>query len=210
MSEAPKVLILGYSGHAYVVVDALYSVGYKVDGYFEKSIPNQNPFELRYLGNEEEILGTAQYREYNAFPALGDNRLREAVYSKCKGHFSEFLTVIHKEANFSDYATIGTASLVCRGANINPMAVIGNGVILNTSSVVEHECVVNDFSHIAPGAVLAGNVHVGAFSFIGANAVIREGVKIGKNVLVGAGSVVIKDVPDNQIVVGNPAKVLKK
>jgi len=55
---------------------------------------------------------------------------------------------------------------------------------------------------------LAGNVHVGEFSFFGANAVIREGVKIGKNVLVGAGSVVIKDVPDNQIVVGNPAKIL--
>lgn len=208
MGTAPKTLIFGYSGHAYVVIDALYSLGYNVDGFFEKKIPVQNPFELRYLGDENEFLGTTQYQEYAVFPALGDNRRREAVYSRCKSHFAEFLTVIHKNANFSAYARIGEASLVCRGANINPMAIIGKGVILNTGSVIEHECVVGDFAHIASGAVLAGNVHVGAFSFIGANAVIRDGIKIGKNVLVGAGSVVVKDIPDNQTVVGNPTKIL--
>ncbi len=45
---------------------------------------------------------------------------------------------------------------------------------------------------------------------IGANATIICGVTIGKNSLVGAGSVVTKDVPDNSIVVGNPAKVIGK
>ena len=45
---------------------------------------------------------------------------------------------------------------------------------------------------------------------IGANAVIICGIVIGKNSIVGAGSVVTKDVPDNSIVVGNPAKVIGK
>ena len=44
---------------------------------------------------------------------------------------------------------------------------------------------------------------------IGANSVILPGIMIGENALVGAGSVVTKDVPDNAVVVGNPAKVLK-
>lgn len=44
---------------------------------------------------------------------------------------------------------------------------------------------------------------------IGANSVILPGVRIGKNSLVGAGSVVTKDVPDNKVVVGNPARVIK-
>ena len=47
-------------------------------------------------------------------------------------------------------------------------------------------------------------------SSIGANATIICGVKIGKKSFVGAGSVVTKDVKDNTIVVGNPAKILKK
>ena len=45
---------------------------------------------------------------------------------------------------------------------------------------------------------------------IGANATILAGITIGKNVLIGAGSVVTKDVPDNEIWIGNPAKYLRK
>ena len=45
---------------------------------------------------------------------------------------------------------------------------------------------------------------------IGSSATIMCGITIGKNAIVGAGSVVTKDVPDNTIVVGNPARILKK
>lgn len=48
------------------------------------------------------------------------------------------------------------------------------------------------------------------YARIGANSTILPGVKIGRNSLVGAGSVVVEDVPENSVVVGNPAKVIKK
>lgn len=51
---------------------------------------------------------------------------------------------------------------------------------------------------------------VGERCFIGTNAIIMAGVKIGDQVIVGAGSVVTKDVPSNSIVVGNPAKIIRK
>ena len=44
---------------------------------------------------------------------------------------------------------------------------------------------------------------------IGANATILPGIRIGKNALVGAGAVVTKDVPDNAVVAGNPARIIK-
>ncbi|MCJ7472342.1 MAG: transferase, partial [Actinobacteria bacterium] len=43
---------------------------------------------------------------------------------------------------------------------------------------------------------------------IGANCTILPGVTIGRNSLVGAGSVVTKDVEDNSVVAGNPARVI--
>ena len=49
----------------------------------------------------------------------------------------------------------------------------------------------------------------GELSFIGIGTTIIQGIKIGRNVTIGAGSVVIKDIPDNVMVVGNPAKILK-
>ena len=53
-------------------------------------------------------------------------------------------------------------------------------------------------------------VEVGEGAKLGANATLLSGVKIGSNSLIGAGSVVTKDVPDNVVVAGNPAKVVKK
>ena len=53
-------------------------------------------------------------------------------------------------------------------------------------------------------------VAIGDNSWIGMNAVIVPGVKIGKNVVVGASAVVTKDVPDDCVVVGNPAKIIKR
>ena len=47
-------------------------------------------------------------------------------------------------------------------------------------------------------------------AWIGAGAIILPGITIGENSVVGAGSVVTKDVPDNVVVAGNPARVLRK
>ena len=44
---------------------------------------------------------------------------------------------------------------------------------------------------------------------VGANAVVIEGVHIGKNAVVAAGAVVIEDVPDNAVVAGSPARIIK-
>ena len=46
-------------------------------------------------------------------------------------------------------------------------------------------------------------------NFIGIGATIIQRIKIGKNVTIGAGSVVIKDITDNVIALGNPAKIIK-
>ena len=46
--------------------------------------------------------------------------------------------------------------------------------------------------------------------WIGDGAIVNKGVTIGKNSIVGSGSVVVKDVPDNVVVAGNPAKIVKE
>lgn len=59
------------------------------------------------------------------------------------------------------------------------------------------------------GAGKNGIPTIGDNVSLGANVVIIGDVRIGNNVIIGAGSVVVKDIPDNSVVVGNPARVIK-
>lgn len=58
------------------------------------------------------------------------------------------------------------------------------------------------------GKTRAANVVIGNQVFIGAGSIILPGVHIGNRVIIGAGSIVTKDIPDNSVAAGNPAKVI--
>lgn len=200
-----RLIIIGYSGHAYVCIENALINGWKISGYCDTSEKSLNPFNLQYLGNEQDYL--SQNKDVFSFIGIGDNFLREKIYTNIP---STFINLIHSKSIVSPTVTFKDNQniLINAGVVVNAFARIGKGVILNTSSIIEHECVIGDFTHIAPGAVLAGNVTVDERTFIGANVVIKQGIHIGKNAIIGAGAVVIRDVLDNEIVAGNPSKVI--
>ncbi len=203
-------ILLGYSGHAYVVAEAFLMSGGEIKGYTDISEAKLNPFDLKYLGNEGDNLFT-HWNEGNAFIlAIGDNSIRMKIADLVKIKGMKCQTVIHPASSISSFTTIGEGTFIARNVSVNPFCKIGKAVILNTASSIDHECEISDGVHLAPGAVLAGNVRIGKGSFIGANSVIKQGVTIGDNVVVGAGSVVLNDITKNLTVVGNPSKELKQ
>tara|TARA_A100001011_G_scaffold380673_1_gene448275 strand:+ start:117 stop:734 length:618 start_codon:yes stop_codon:yes gene_type:complete len=120
------------------------------------------------------------------------------------------LSFISQYSIIEKSSEIGDGSLIMPGAVVNKFCNIGSQCILNTNSSVDHECVIGHGVHVMPGSTITGRVKIGDFSTIGSNSTILPDVKIGSNVFVGAGSVVTKNLSDNQIVVGAPAKLLKK
>jgi sugar O-acyltransferase (sialic acid O-acetyltransferase NeuD family) len=203
-----KVILIGYSGHAYVLADIAIENQYDIIGYTEKIRSQNNPFNLNYVGYEREIDFFENNKEIGFIIGIGNNLIREKTYNLIISKNKEVNTLISKTASISKSVKIGKGTFVNRNVSINALAIIGKNVILNTACVIEHECEISDSVHIAPGVVLAGNVCVGERSFIGANSVVKQGVKIGKDVIIGAGSVVISDVPDGKNVVGNPSRYI--
>lgn len=116
----------------------------------------------------------------------------------------------HPHASVSPTASIGAGSHILAGGVVAAAANLGRCVIVNTKASVDHECVLDEGVHIAPGATLCGCVRVGAHSLIGPGAVVLPRVNIGRNVIVGAGSVVTRDLPDNVVAWGNPARIIKE
>lgn len=138
--------------------------------------------------------------------SIGNNRIRKLIAERLG---CEFGKAISPSAVISPSVSIGDGTVVMAGAIINAEANIGKHCIINTGASIDHECVISDFVHIAPHVTLCGNVYVGEGSWVGAGATVIPGIKIGKWCTIGAGAVVISDVPDNAVVAGVPAKVIK-
>jgi len=205
-----KIVLLGYSGHAYVVGDSLLKKKISITHYTEKSEVNFNPFDLNFLGNESSDTFLGWGKNYAFALCIGDNKLRTKSGELILLKEEELINVIDINSSVSTFLEIGQGNFIAKNVSVNAFCKIGNFCIINTGSIIEHECVIDNGVHIAPGAVLAGNVSVGENSFIGANSVIKQGVCIGKNVIVGAGTVVLKDIEDNNIIVGNPGRKIVK
>ena len=110
------------------------------------------------------------------------------------------------DITIGDYTRIGIHSTiigpVCIGSHVN----LAQGIVV---TALNHNFTDTD-KRIDEQGVSTQPVRIGDDVWIGANAVILPGVTIGRHVVVAAGAVVTKDVPDNCLVGGVPAKVIRK
>ncbi|WP_311802857.1 serine O-acetyltransferase [Enterococcus dongliensis] len=86
----------------------------------------------------------------------------------------------------------------------------GLGVVIGHDTIIGDNCKILHNVTIGGRAGIRANPIIGDNVLIGAGAILLGDIIIGNNVKIGAGSVVVKDIPNNQVVVGNPAKPIKK
>ncbi|MBA5850001.1 2,3,4,5-tetrahydropyridine-2,6-dicarboxylate N-acetyltransferase [Clostridium sp. cel8] len=124
---------------------------------------------------------------------------------------------IEPGAIIRDKVKIEKGAVIMMGAVVNIGAEIGEGTMVDMNAVVGARGKLGKNVHLGAGSVIAGVLEppskspciIGDNVLIGANSVILEGVKIGNGSVIAAGSVVVKDVPENVVVAGSPAKVVK-
>jgi len=201
-----EVVLVGYSGHGYVVAEAAIASNMNLRYYTDKKPITENPFDLAYLGFEGDLDYKFWDKEYDYILGIGDNLIRRKTADLLISKGVDLPNVIYPSASISTKVQFGIGNFISRNVSVNALVEIGDICILNTGCIIEHECVIGNGVHIAPGAVLAGNVEIGDNTFVGANSVIKQGVRIGANVIIGAGSVILKDITDKRKIVGNPGK----
>ena len=105
-----------------------------------------------------------------------------------------------------DDVEIGSNTCIARGSLSGNDTLIGKGTKVDDLVHIGHGVRVGKHCMIVTGAAMCGSVKIGDYTWIAPQACIREGITIGNRVLVGMGSVVTRDVPDNSVVFGSPAK----
>ena len=212
-----KTLIgIGAGGHAKVILEILRNDSrYSLVGLLDSdhNLWGKEVCGVPVLGGDDMLGRIFSEGTRHAFLGLGTTgkaTLRRRLYEIVSAIGFEFVPAIHPQAIISPSAKTGRGIAVMAGAVINTEARIGDNVIINTGAVVEHDCVIGDHVHVATGALLAGGVNVGAGSLVGIGASVRQGIHIGSDAIVGAGASVVTDVPDNAVVGGVPARLLKR
>lgn len=114
---------------------------------------------------------------------------------------------IQKNAKVGQNCKISSHTFICEGVTIEDNVFIGHSVTFINDSYPRATASDGALQTEADWKVETTRVKKGAS--IGSGSTILSNVTIGENALVGAGSVVTRDVPDNAIVAGNPAKLLR-
>jgi len=202
--KSSKDIILVGAFHE--VIELCEDCGYNIVGIIDNCISGQY-FGIPILGTDSDA--TSLYKTYSNCQLVitpDSPKVREELASLYSGLGYDFATVISPNASISRSAIIGKGTIIQTGVNVSAATKIGRFVKLNTNANVMHDNTIGDFSTIAPNAVLLGYVSVGNSSYIGANSTILPHLAIGKGTLVGAGAVVTKNVDNNTVVKGVPAK----
>jgi sugar O-acyltransferase (sialic acid O-acetyltransferase NeuD family) len=208
----PKILLIGSSWQASVLLDAIKSVDmHIVVGYLDDTLPagtSRNGYPV--LGGLKDAPRIcSEHAVSDAVMGIGDNWWRRKLYTDlietCPG--LRFPVIKHPSAIVAASARVGRGTTILAASHVGPNSIIGDFCILNTSSSIDHDCALADFSSIAPGVKTGGLVRIGECSAIGVGASISDRISIGRHTVIGTGAVVVRDIPELVVAYGNPARV---
>lgn len=184
-----------------------YGTEFDIKGFLDDNIHSLDGFH-----GYPPVLNTIQ--DYQPEPddlftcSIGNVHVKRKLCELIKLKGGKFKTLIHRDSQIRENATIGEGTIVDCFAIIGTDAVIGENCLVQAYSVIAHDCVVGDYSRIDVRALMVGGVKAGKNVTIHTNAVISHRVELGDDSTVAALSFVIKSVKPGITVMGNPAKRL--
>lgn len=186
----------------------------KNDIHIEAIVVNQSQYPCQALALDKVIdLAGLKEGSFSApfiCPLFTPKHRYEAVSEALALGLHPFGLLSDKNNDLPGSLAHGAGCFINRKVVIDAVCKMGNYVFINRGATLGHHLHLDDFVSIGPGVTTGGNVTIETGASIGTGAVILPGKSIGRHAVVGGGAVVTKDVKEYEIVMGNPAKVIKK
>lgn len=209
-----NIVLIGGGNHVQYCIDIIERENkYNIIGIID-SIKNigEELYGYKVIGRQENIVDLGfQYEFAAGIITVGDNWTRYKIYQSIikKWGWFTFVNAIHPSVIIGNNVKIGDGVIAMAGVIFNPGALIGDFSFFATGAQIEHDCIIGGFSSVSAGSVLGGHVHIKGWSAVTLGVTILDRVTIGMNTVIGSGSLVTKDVPDNVLAYGIPAKVIR-
>lgn len=207
------LVIVGAGGFGREVADAVDAVNataptFRLLGFVDDA-PSQEDLERvdrlgsTLLGGVADLEAMHQV-EYVI--GIGSGRLREAIDTRLSAAGLRPSILVHPSATVGADAYLGAGTVICAGARITTNVSLGRHVHVNLGSTIGHDTDLADYVTVNPLVAVSGNVVIGTQTMLGPHSSILQGLRIGARATVGAAACVVKDVPDDTLVKGVPAR----
>jgi sugar O-acyltransferase (sialic acid O-acetyltransferase NeuD family) len=216
MSE-PKYAIYSCEGFAREVLPSLRR---QIAGGIDVVFVDDDVEKIGTVVNGCEVIGFEElckspHRDRIVSVSVADPGIRRKLVDRCRREDFQFAAIQDPTHIQLDNVSIGDGVILCANTVVTSDVSIGVHFHCNIYSYVAHDCRIGDFVTFAPRVSCNGRVVIEDGAYIGTGAVLKQGshakpLRIGRGAIVGMGAVVLKDVQDGEIVVGNPARPIRR
>lgn len=209
-TEGKRVVILGGGGFGTFARDLCEFSGnepygildnFKPKGESVNGCPVLGPIDMV---EDPELLKTCHFAV-----AIRDFELRRKWAKRIKDIGARLATLIHPNTVISPSAQLGEGIMINAFTFVYANAVVEDLCIIESHCMIGTETFVGGACMIAPGAHINRQAKIGEDTFIGSCAVFAPNVTVGRNCMIGAGAAVVRDIPDDKVAAGVPARVLR-
>jgi sugar O-acyltransferase (sialic acid O-acetyltransferase NeuD family) len=209
-----EIYVLGVGHNTPVYTDLVEACGYTVKGLFHYNDDRTGEIDHDYpiLGSFADLYNREDLNGMNFALSQGDNKIRAQIYREIKQRGGNVPTLVHPSANVSRHAVLGDGVIVHINTVIHPDVIVGVNTILSYNVSISHNVHIGENCYFAFGVMIGAYVNIlnNVMVGIGACAISGKVEHIGEYAYVGAGSLLTHDVDDYCVVVGRPARVIRK
>jgi len=208
-----KCIIVGAGTYGQVYATYL-SAEYEIIGFVDDdpALLDTEVVGFKILGTVKSLMEKTIFApsDVSIFVPIGNNEVRCSLLQIFKSQGFYTPSFIHKSVSMDASTEIGNAVYILPSCSIMPYVQIGDNVMISMGVNIAHHVKIENGCFFSQGTNVGASITVQENAYVGIASTLMTGVKsIGRNSLIGAGAVVIKDVPNNAIMAGVPAKILK-
>jgi len=215
---AKKIVILGGIGNGSVIANAIMDANRRGYGEWEFAGYLNDRIERGSLIESQPVLGKLDdwpefadrgFHFINTIYRVDGQRERIERFEGLGIPDERLAVFIHPQAYVAPSACLEPGTVVMPMACVSSASTIGKGTLVMVGAAVLHNTRIGRYCHLAAHCCVGANISVADGVHIGLSATVRENLAIGRNATLGMGAVLMKNMRENEIWAGNPARFLR-